>query len=267
MTVYDNVAYGPSVHGIRGGELKRRVGEALELVGLESYGARKPRQLSGGQMQRVALARALVNKPKVLLLDEPLGALDLKLRLQMQIELKRLQESVGATFVYVTHDQSEALTMSDNIAIMSEGRIHQIGSPHEVYDAPQTRFVATFLGNANAVAVDVQQIAGDTATVSLSGLRFAASVGDAPSGNRGDIVLRYEAIRIGPAAATMDVRTTARIRDVIFSGSAVEYVLDLAGGVELTAQQPHIADQKPFERGSEIEIGWPSHAARLFPSK
>ncbi|CDP52049.1 Putrescine transport ATP-binding protein PotA [Devosia sp. DBB001] len=267
MTVHENVAFGPSVRGARGGELNRQVAEALELVGLGAYGARKPRQLSGGQMQRVALARALVNKPKVLLLDEPLGALDLKLRMQMQIELKRLQESVGATFVYVTHDQSEALTMSDNIAIMSEGSIHQIGSPHEVYDAPKTRFVATFLGNANALPVDVESVAGDTAAVSLKGLRFAASVGAAPTNGKGDIVLRYEAIRIGAAAAAMDVRTKARIREVVFSGSAIDYVLETEQGIELTAQQPHIADEKPHERGVLVDIGWQARAARLFPQK
>lgn len=266
MTVAENVAYGPSVRGLRGAGLKKQVNEALELVGLADYGARKPRQLSGGQMQRVALARALINKPKVLLLDEPLGALDLKLRLQMQIELKRLQESVGATFVYVTHDQGEALTMSDNIAIMNKGRIEQIGAPHQVYDTPATRFVATFLGNANTLPVEVLAVSGDTAQVSARGLSFPAAVGMTPPGREGAVVLRFEAIRLGAAAGAMEVQTDARVRDAVFTGSATDYLLETAEGIELTAQAPHVADERPLERGTALRIGWSARAARLFPA-
>ena len=266
MTVYDNVAYGPSVRRQRGAELKRQVEDALEMVGLSALGARKPKQLSGGQMQRVALARALVNKPKVLLLDEPLGALDLKLRMQMQIELKHLQESVGATFVYVTHDQGEALTMSDNIAIMNEGRIDQIGAPHEVYDEPQTRFVATFLGNANTIPVTVEDVSGRSAKVAVKGLHFPAAVGCVPEGGAGDVVLRYEAIRLGADAEAMDVKTTARVRETVFTGAAIDYLLETAEGIALTAQQPHSADQKALQRGSIVSVGWSANAARLFPA-
>ena len=266
MTVRDNVGYGPSVRGVRGADLRRQVDEALELVGLSGLADRKPRQLSGGQMQRVALARALVNKPKVLLLDEPLGALDLKLRLQMQIELKRIQASVGATFIYVTHDQGEALTMSDQIAIMNGGRIDQIGAPHEVYDMPRTRFVATFLGNANALPVEVLSVTGGAAQVDLRGLRFHAAVGEAPRHGRGEIVLRYEAIRLGAAAEGMAVQTDARICDVVFSGSSVNYVVEIAQGVELTLEESHKADERPRPKGGTVRIGWPDQAARLFPA-
>jgi putative spermidine/putrescine transport system ATP-binding protein len=151
MTVQDNVEYGLRVTGVKKGERQRRAQEALQMVRLPSYGARKPAQLSGGQRQRVALARAIVNRPKVLLLDEPLGALDLKLRQDMQIELKSIQREVGITFVYVTHDQEEALTMSDRIAVFNEGRIEQVGPPAEVYERPQSEFIAGFVGVSNVI--------------------------------------------------------------------------------------------------------------------
>src|SRR5512146_2304959 len=149
LTIFENVAFGLRRKGVKGGDLRGRVEEMLRIVGLEGYGSRKPRQLSGGQQQRVALARALVNRPRVLLLDEPLGALDLKLRKQMQLELKRLQQEVGIAFLYVTHDQEEALTLSDRIGVMSAGRLIQFGSPREIYHAPATRFVADFIGESN----------------------------------------------------------------------------------------------------------------------
>src|SRR6266851_3163482 len=149
LSIFENVAFGLRRQGIRGGTLTGQVNEILRLVGLEGMEKRKPRQLSGGQQQRVALARALVNKPKVLLLDEPLGALDLKMRKQMQLELKRIQDEVGITFIFVTHDQEEAMTISDRIAVMNKGRIEQLGRPEEVYDRPATTFVAEFLGASN----------------------------------------------------------------------------------------------------------------------
>jgi len=154
MTVQDNVEYGLKVKGVKKGELAQRAQEALDMVRLPRHGARKPAQLSGGQRQRVALARAIVNRPKVLLLDEPLGALDLKLRQEMQIELKSIQREVGITFVYVTHDQEEALTMSDRIAVFNEGRIEQVGPPAEVYERPQSEFIAGFVGVSNVIERD-----------------------------------------------------------------------------------------------------------------
>src|SRR5690242_20282163 len=155
MTVLENVAYGPRVRGVAGTERRQRAREMLELVQLSTQGERRPAQLSGGQRQRVALARALINEPKVLLLDEPLGALDLKLREEMQIELKTIQQELGITFIFVTHDQDEALTMSDRIAVFNQGKIEQVGSPSDVYEAPRTAFVAGFVGTSNLLSGDV----------------------------------------------------------------------------------------------------------------
>ena len=165
MTVAENVAFGLEMKRVPRPEIGRRVDEALDMVRLSGYGSRRPRQLSGGQQQRVALARALVNHPDVLLLDEPLGALDLKLRKEMQLELKRLQEQVGITFIYVTHDQEEALTMSDRIAVMSGGRVLQIGTPTEIYERPSCRFVADFIGESNFVQGHVSSVELESATV------------------------------------------------------------------------------------------------------
>ena len=167
LTIYDNVAFGLRRKKVADGEVKRRVTEMLELVELPGYEARKPSQISGGQAQRVALARALVNKPSVLLLDEPLGALDLKLRKQMQVELKRIQQEVGITFIYVTHDQEEAMTMSDRIAVMNRGRYEQLGDPEVLYERPRTRFVAGFLGVSNLLSGSRDGTDGSMATFRL----------------------------------------------------------------------------------------------------
>ena len=158
MSVFDNVAFGLRRKGVDKGEIARRVGEILEIVDLAGREKRRPRELSGGQQQRVALARALVNRPKALLLDEPLGALDLKLRQAMQVELKRIQREVGITFVYVTHDQGEALTMSDRIAVMNDGRVEQLGTPRDVYERPATKFVAGFIGTSNVLSGTVDRV-------------------------------------------------------------------------------------------------------------
>jgi len=171
MTVEQNVGFGLEMKGISRSEIIRRVGEALELVRLPQMAKRYPRQMSGGQQQRVALARALVNRPKVLLLDEPLGALDAKLRKEMQIELKTLQREVGITFIFVTHDQEEALTMSDRIAVFSKGKVLQIGTPLEIYERPTTRFVADFIGETNFLEGKVQEVSGEFATVIVDGGR------------------------------------------------------------------------------------------------
>ncbi len=168
LTIHENVAFGLRRKGVKGGEVDRRVAEMLELVELPGFDRRKPTQISGGQAQRVALARALINKPAVLLLDEPLGALDLKLRKQMQVELKRIQQEVGITFIYVTHDQEEAMTMSDRIAVMNKGRYEQLGDPEALYERPATRFVASFLGISNLLAGTVEGIDGSHATVRLA---------------------------------------------------------------------------------------------------
>ncbi len=265
MTVAQNIAFGLEVDRRPRAEIRKRVGEALELVDLLSFADRKPRQLSGGQMQRVALARALVKQPKVLLLDEPLGALDLKLRMQMQLELKRIQREVGTTFMYVTHDQGEALTMSDQIAVMNKGRIEQLDSPQAIYDRPATRFVASFIGNANLVPVDVLEVMGDAARVALGDLQFTARTGVFSGGRAGTVSIRYERLRLGGEAASRDTRARCLIKDVIFSGSAVLYVIELEGSqTELTVEAPHDGTSAPLPRGTATDIGWDGGATTLF---
>ncbi|MGO4838970.1 ABC transporter ATP-binding protein, partial [Rhizobiaceae sp. 2RAB30] len=180
-------------------EIRKRVGEALELVDLLALAERKPRQLSGGQMQRVALARALVKQPKVLLLDEPLGALDLKLRIQMQLELKRIQREVGTTFMYVTHDQGEALTMSNRIAVFNAGRIEQLASPDAIYDRPQTRFVAEFIGETNLFAGKLEARDGDKARIRLDKGPLLEAVTPADFATGGDVLVSIRPERVGLA--------------------------------------------------------------------
>jgi putative spermidine/putrescine transport system ATP-binding protein len=215
MTVEQNIAYGLKVKKVAGSETRRRVSDALAMVRLEGLGARKPGQLSGGQRQRVALARALVNRPRVLLLDEPLGALDLQLRHEMQIELKQIQREVGITFVYVTHDQEEALTMSDRLAVFSHGRIDQIGVPSEVYEQPDTTFVAGFLGTSNVVTGPLaQRLTGSSAPHTLRPERIRLLPdGELPA----------------PAHRTLD----GVVRDVVFLGSLTRYRIEIVGGGDL----------------------------------
>ena len=219
MTVYSNVEYGLKVKGVPGAERRERVREALRTVRLESYDKRKPQALSGGQRQRVALARALVNEPRVLLLDEPLGALDLKLRQQMQIELKAIQQRVGLTFIYVTHDQEEALTMSDRLAVMNDGRIEQVGTPAFVYEQPATEFVAGFVGVSNILPGDVAR--------SLTGV-------EAP------VTVRPEKIRMtDPGTATPADACSADgvVREVIYVGASTRYVVELEAGPRLVVME------------------------------
>src|SRR5215203_1749413 len=201
MTVGENVEYGLRIAKVGKEERRRRATEALEMVRLSGFEKRRPGQLSGGQMQRVALARALVKRPKVLLLDEPLGALDLKLRTQMQLELKRIQQEVGTTFIYVTHDQGEAMTMSDSIAVMNNGRIEQIGSPRDIYDRPATRFVAGFIGNANIFPVEAEGSDRDGIRVRVGGLAFDVPLQGNASTGQAHVAIRYERIKVGQSAA------------------------------------------------------------------
>ncbi|THV15203.1 ABC transporter ATP-binding protein [Rhizobium rhizophilum] len=227
LNILDNVAYGLMVKGVAKAERHREAEKALEMVKLPGYGARKPGQLSGGQRQRVALARALVNKPKVLLLDEPLGALDLKLREQMQEELKSLQRSLGITFVFVTHDQGEALSMADRVAVFNDGKIVQAGTPHEIYKRPRTRFVADFVGSSNVIAPEAMKALGGEA-------RWTS--------------LRPEAIRI-----VSEGGVEATVRSTSFLGASTKLFVETAV-TALTLSLP--AGQAAPQTGESIRIAW-----------
>ena len=261
LSVFDNVAFGLSVRGVAAGEIRSRVAEALRLVRLSGLEERRPRQLSGGQQQRVALARALVTRPKVLLLDEPLGALDKRLRQEMQVELKLIQRTVGITTIFVTHDQEEALTLSDRIAILSEGRLVQVGPPAEVYERPATRFAAEFLGEANLFSGRVDGGALRTA----SGLAIF-SARPMPSGEA-LIAVRPEKIQLadpGARAAEGANRITGQILRSIYSGSSIAYRIEVAGQ-ELTVFEQNRA-ARAREEGSAVALTWaPEHSIPVAP--
>ena len=272
MTVADNVAFGPRTKGIDEGETKRRVAGMLDVVRLGSFADRYPSQLSGGQKQRVALARALVNHPSALLLDEPLSALDLKLRQAMQLELKRIQREVGITFIFVTHDQEEALTMSDRIAVMSHGHVEQVGTPEEIYDSPETPFVAGFIGSANLLPARVEGIRGDVASVRVAGERVVEVPIDTDNhsfraGEEAMVMIRPERVRV-TATQPPDVPTIpATVVELIFQGPVVRCVLRDATGDEIVA---HLASDRRLARPGIGEQGWASwelDSARLLPAK
>ena len=267
LSVFDNVAFGPRVRSLEGAELERRVREMLDVVHLGDFASRKPSQLSGGQRQRVALARALVNQPSALLLDEPLSALDLELRRKMQIELKRIQRDVGITFVFVTHDQEEALTMSDRIAVMRTGRLEQVGTPEQIYDAPATAFVARFIGTANMIPVEVERCAGGRAQLTLPGERR----GEAPTldkrfadGASALLMVRPERLELSasePPPERMGLPVTCT--DIVFQGPVVRCALRDAAGDELVVYLEE-NEQKPEVRpGAALWLSWEPGAARL----
>jgi spermidine/putrescine transport system ATP-binding protein len=238
MSVFDNIAFGPRSKKIAEPEVNKRVNEMLEIVRLAEFASRRPSQLSGGQQQRVALARALVNYPSALLLDEPLAALDLKLREAMQIELKRIQREVGITFVFVTHDQGEALTMSDRIAVMSEGRVEQVGAPHDIYTRPQSLFVAGFIGSANLLPGVVASSDNVNTTVRLNGgsvVEVPASCvqpGSSSVGSKVTVMLRPEQILLGE---TSDGAPQLHVTDCVFQGATLRVVGRLTDNTEVSA--------------------------------
>jgi spermidine/putrescine transport system ATP-binding protein len=257
LDVGDNVAFGLKRRQVAKAEIARRVANALELVNLTGYERRKPNQLSGGQQQRVALARALVNEPNVLLLDEPLGALDLKLRRRLQLELKRIQAEVGITFVYVTHDQEEALTMSDRIAVMHAGKVEQLGTPEELYERPTSRFVADFIGSTNLLSGRIEAdgrvrlTTGELARATHDGLAAGTDV---------EISIRPEAIALVPAAA--DGAIAATVEQAAYLGTTISYQLRTAGGLAMTVLSPKAGARIPV--GSDVAVTWsPSDALIL----
>ncbi|MGN6392579.1 MAG: ABC transporter ATP-binding protein [Gemmatimonadales bacterium] len=267
MTVADNVAFGPRSLRIGTAETTRRVRELLDVVRLTPYADRKPSQLSGGQQQRVALARALANYPGALLLDEPLGALDLTLRRAMQIELKRIQRDVGITFVYVTHDQEEALTMSDRIAVMNEGRVEQVGTPREIYHAPTSGFVAEFIGAANLIPGVVQDASGPRARVLVGGAHLVlVPRGEMPlaPGTRATIMVRPERLRVlrGSEAGGDVASLPVVLGHAVFQGPVVRCTLRLTDGTEIVA---HVDPEQPLplEPGLALSVAWEYEAARL----
>jgi spermidine/putrescine transport system ATP-binding protein len=263
LNVFENVAFGLRRKKVAKTEVTARVDDALRLVEMTGFETRKPGQMSGGQQQRVALARALVNHPKVLLLDEPLGALDLKLRKQMQLELKRIQQEVGITFIYVTHDQEEAMTMSNRLAVMRAGRAEQVGPPEEVYENPQTQFVAAFLGASNLLEGDLKEQANGTSTVLLAGGDFVHLPNERAPFGVGESVLvgvRPEKITIrsdggGPTESGWN-SVTGLLRMATYIGVSHQYKVEGPGGHELTVWVQNLGAEPAPTPGERVRLSW-----------
>jgi spermidine/putrescine transport system ATP-binding protein len=272
MTVAENIAFGPRSKRVRRSVYLPQVREMLEVVRLSEFADRKPRQLSGGQQQRVALARALVNFPSALLLDEPLAALDLKLREAMQFELKRIQREVGITFVFVTHDQGEALTMSDRIAVMSQGIVEQVGTPEQIYNEPASLFVAGFIGSANLLPGRVIENSQDGSIVELlAGPRIVAH---GPQqmliGSEVSVMLRPERLSLRPASEGAQLQVSGRglegtVRDLVFQGASARLLLQLADGTGVVTNVATDTDLPFLRPGDSVSITWKPGAAYLIP--
>ena len=267
LSVFDNVAFGPRIRGAPKDEVERRVKHLIEVVRLGDLAQRMPSQLSGGQRQRVALARALVNDPKALLLDEPLSALDLDLRRQMQIELKRIQRDLGITFIFVTHDQEEAITMSDRLAVMRAGKLEQVGTPEGIYDAPESAFVARFIGHANLLPVTVERANGASAQIALPGGRHAEVATNGRTfalGAKALLMVRPERLEVcasEPSAERCGMPVTCT--DLVFQGAVQRCAVSTAAGDELVA---HIETDRPVKEartGAALWLYWEQSAARL----
>ena len=264
MSVADNVAFGLEVRSLPKAEVQERVKAALAMVRLTGLEQRRPKQLSGGQQQRVALARALVTRPKVLLLDEPLGALDRHLRQEMQIELRRIQRAVGITTVFVTHDQEEALTLSDRIAIFESGRIIQEGAPMEVYERPRSKFAAGFLGETNFLHGRIESISGGTATITLdTGGQAQCAVPGGEAGQAVTLALRPEKISFGGAASGIN-QARGKVTDVVFSGNSTTYRVAV-GDRSMTLFRQNLSGN-PIAPGAEVTLSWASdHLVAVTP--
>jgi spermidine/putrescine transport system ATP-binding protein len=267
LDIFENVAFGLRRRGVK--DVKKQVDDMLELVELGGFGKRRPPQLSGGQQQRVALARALINRPQVLLLDEPLGALDLKLRRQMQIELKRIQTEVGITFVHVTHDQEEAMTMADTIAVMNHGVIEQMGAPAELYDAPATTFVSNFLGQSNLVKAEVVGREGDRVMVDVHGSRLGAPASRARR-TEGTVWVGVRPEKVFLASTGSERSDGSNllgggtVSDVSFIGVSTQYLVRMPWGQELTVFEQNSGARDGFRTGDEVDLHWiPEHTFLL----
>ncbi len=259
LTVFENVAFGLRRRGVD--DYRQKTEEMIELVELAGYSARKPSQLSGGQQQRVALARAMINEPGVLLLDEPLGALDLKLRRQMQIELKRIQTEIDITFVHVTHDQEEAMTMADTIAVMNHGVIEQLGAPGELYENPQTTFVANFLGQSNLIMTSVTGSSDGVVVVDCHGQKVGVDASRShTTDGRGWLGVRPEKIFASEAGSEdhggANVLTGGRVTDVSFVGVSTQYLVAMPWDQEIMVFEQNTGQRTSFRNGDEVDLAW-----------
>lgn len=269
LSVYANVAFELKVRRVNRGEIDGRVREALELVQMAEYAKRKPAQLSGGQRQRIALARALVGRPAVLLLDEPLGALDQKLRKEMQIELKRLQREVGITFIYVTHDQEEALTMSDRIAVMRAGRVLQVDSPRMLYERPNSRYVASFIGQSNFLTGTVTEssVGGVLVDTGVDGVLRTRPEALAKVGETVTVVTRPERLALVPAPGASGAGNLLRgvVREALYVGNDTHFIVDLAGGTEITVREQNssASTSSSVVAGDEVTVKWPEAGSSI----
>jgi spermidine/putrescine transport system ATP-binding protein len=265
LNVEKNVSFGLRYKDTSKAESERMVGRALDLVRLSGYQKRRPNQLSGGQQQRVALARALILNPAVLLLDEPLGALDAKLRKALQIELKSIQEEVGITFIYVTHDQEEALTMSDRIAVMSNGRIEQIGPPKEVYEEPSTAYVADFLGVSNLMDATAHGPAEDGCRVRFGAFELIAGQGEPDAHGDVKLSIRPERVDLEEAGTDGPNRIPGMVERLVYVGSTLQVIVNLAPGDKLQALLQNEGGTLPYEQGTAVSVHLPPDALRVLP--
>jgi spermidine/putrescine transport system ATP-binding protein len=265
LTVEKNVAFGLRYQETSKEESGRLVGRALELVRLTGYEKRRPNQLSGGQQQRVALARALILNPALLLLDEPLGALDAKLRKALQIELKSIQEEVGITFIYVTHDQEEALTMSDRLAVMSNGRIEQIGPPKEVYEEPSTAYVADFLGVSNLMDAVAYGPGAHGCKVKLGDFDLIAGEGEPDAQGEVRLSIRPERVNLDASGTTGENRIPGMVERIVYVGSTMQVIVNIASGDKLQALVANEGEVLPFEQGTAVSVYLPREALRVLP--
>jgi len=266
LDVFDNVAFGLKRHRVKRTEIHERVTSVLDAVRLGGYEHRRPAQLSGGQQQRVALARALVLNPSVLLLDEPLGALDAKLRKHLQLELKSIQEQFKITFVYVTHDQEEALTMSDRIAVMNGGHVEQVASPEEMYEEPETVFVADFLGVSNLMTVTIEGADGDDCRARLGDFVLRAARGMTTTRGETRVVIRPERVRVVPYEEGGDNRIPGMVERVVYLGSSNQIVIRLATGDVVQALVVNDGSSHELAQGTAVQVHLPAEAVRVLPA-